>query len=98
MISFSQASVLHPEVLVRAGNGRIRNEHWQNATIIATSQKQKCSLSFYQDRYRGCNIQPWVQVVPKLHEHKKTTNALRIWAQRNLGFWTRSCKSETVNI
>lgn len=99
MSSFAQASVLHPEVLVTPGSGGIQDEHWQNPTIIATAQNQKYSLSFYQDRYStGCNIQPWVQAVPKLREHKITTNALRIQAQMNLGVWTYSCKSETDNI
>lgn len=88
MISFAQASVLHPEVLVTAESGRIKDEHWQNPTIIATY-----SLSFDQDRYStDCNM------VPKLREHKITANALIIQAQMNLGFWTCSCKSEIVNI
>lgn len=93
MISFAQASVFRPEVLVTAGSGRVEDEHWRNPTIIEISDTEKYSLSFYQDRYNtGCNT------VPKLREHRVTSNALTVQEQMNPGLWTCSCKSETVNI
>lgn len=88
-ISSTLASVLHSEVFVTAGSGRIQDELWQNPTIISISQKY--NLSFYQEKNNtGCNT------VQELH--RKTANALRIQVQMNLGLWTSSCNAETVTI